>query len=689
MSFIKTILKFTLMSMVLQIPLIGQSVPWTYSSSPSTHYITINTTANPSFEGNLLSNGDAIGAFYFDQGQTICAGYGIWSTSTGTSIIAFGANGTISGGFAIGETFTFRLWRQSTNCQSDLVQVTFTSTTSNPSLNATNQFVSGGLSEINSFTSTGYSIYYGGNSNISNFSFCLSNNTISGLYPSYYLTSILTSTGTIFSSRAGLSIQSATGFVDLINSLAGNYTISAFSGTCIDYTQTTIELLAGPSSSFTTNTTTCAFSNFVLQPTTVSGTYQWSTGQNSASISVTSSGNYFVTVTDLNNCFAIDTFNIAFKQPQISSKVLDTLMCPNTSFLISPASIPGSYLWSTGQTTQSITVTTAGIYTLTVIDSIGCTISKDTTVMSNFPPPSIQLGNDTSICFGGTIILKSKIPLVNYVWSTGSQNPTLTISSTGTYFLTANDSHNCSISDSIKVTIRNQNTITLGKDTSFCTNGSIILTPQSTNNIQSVLWNSGSTSNSLTVNSAGIYSVKVIDSYGCSSLDSIKITLKDITLGQLNYTVSNAKCNQLGQISVDLSTISGDTPPLQYTFVNILTNSTTNTLVNHLETSEGLYELRITDVRGCSATYPNTIQVSKTNDCKNPILAPDSNGLLGSVFIPFNGTTKIFDKNGNLKKQINAPNNWDGTDDGGSQLPMGDYFVIGTDGNTLTITIIK
>jgi len=71
--------------------------------------------------------------------------------------------------------------------------------------------------------------------------------------------------------------------------------------------------------------------------------------------------------------------------------------------------------------------------------------------------------------------------------------------------------------------IENKPTVFLGNDTSFCSNNSVLLNAKNPN--ASYVWEDGSTNQTHTVNSTGIYSVTVTNSGGCSSSDSIVITV--------------------------------------------------------------------------------------------------------------------------------------------------------------------
>ncbi len=114
-----------------------------------------------------------------------------------------------------------------------------------------------------------------------------------------------------------------------------------------------------------------------------------------------------------------------------------TTFCAGGSVTLTSSSATGN-LWSTGETTQSIIVSTAGTYTVTVTTA-GCTSapSAGTTVTVNpLPPtPTITAGGPTTFCTGGSVVLTSSSATGN-LWSTGATTASITVTTGGTYTVT-------------------------------------------------------------------------------------------------------------------------------------------------------------------------------------------------------------------------------------------------------------
>lgn len=228
----------------------------------------------------------------------------------------------------------------------------------------------------------------------------------------------------------------------------------------------------------------------------------------------------------------------------------------------------------------------------------------------------------------------------------------------------------------------------LGKDTSICQGDSIRLKPSLTNG--SFLWSTNkSTANYLDVKTADKYWLKYTDTNNCAVSDTILVTINQLDLSSLKTSVTNATCKMPGLVHINENTIKGR-KPFQYTITNELTGHIIETHANTINLNDGTNLLSIQDANGCIAQCPTTITIARAENCKHPILAPDSQGEFGSFYIPYHaGIAKIYDRSGKLKKQMHLPANWDGKDESGNIVPMGDYYIVCEGEKSLTVTVIK
>lgn len=115
--------------------------------------------------------------------------------------------------------------------------------------------------------------------------------------------------------------------------------------------------------------------------------YLWSTGETTSTIEVTAADSYSVTVIDVNNCESVsNSFSISnAPEPQILSSGTPNL-CDGDIAQLTVDGVFSSYLWSNGETTNSIEVTSSNTYSVTVDDGNGCTSSTSKTITFNNLP---------------------------------------------------------------------------------------------------------------------------------------------------------------------------------------------------------------------------------------------------------------------------------------------------------------
>jgi gliding motility-associated-like protein len=199
----------------------------------------------------------------------------------------------------------------------------------------------------------------------------------------------------------------------------------------------------------------------------------------------------------------------------------DTSFCEGPSKQIT-ANIPNAqYAWSTGATTQSITVSQSGKYWVDVTAASG--VYSDTIEITVKPFPRVNFGSDTTICEGSSITLDATHPGATYYWSNGATTPTITVSQPGKYtgVVTLDG---CSDGDSIKIFTTKAPSFILGPDGILCNNQSVNIEvhyPGAT-----YQWQDGSTDSVYTISRAGRYEITVTNACG-STTDDIQFTAVD------------------------------------------------------------------------------------------------------------------------------------------------------------------
>ena len=164
------------------------------------------------------------------------------------------------------------------------------------------------------------------------------------------------------------------------------YTATGNDGFCTSAGSTTITVNALPSVSISGTLTYCIGSNTTLDAGAGFASYSWSSGETTQTISATA-GNYTVTVTDSNGCSntsaQVTVTELALPTVAISGTLSYCAGPGSNTTLIATAGL-SSYLWSSGETTQSITAT-AGSYTVTGTDSNGCSNTSSSVTVTETP----------------------------------------------------------------------------------------------------------------------------------------------------------------------------------------------------------------------------------------------------------------------------------------------------------------
>ncbi len=313
-----------------------------------------------------------------------------------------------------------------------------------------------------------------------------------------------------------------------INAGAGNWSVQVTVNGCTGSDDLVIATHTPPTVALGNDTTLCPGATLVLNASVPGGTYLWQNGTTASSFVVSAAGNYSVTVTDANTCAASDAISVSYAAPVPVFLGNDTTLCAGATLTLNTA-VPGaSYLWSTGATTPSIAVSTAGAYSVSVTQG-SCAVA-DAINVGTVAPPSVFLGNDTTLCPGATLALNATQAGVSYLWQDGSTTATFTVQSPGAYSVALTDANGCSGGDQIDVLYASPNAVDLGPDQAVCQGTTVTLDatlPGST-----YLWSTGSTAATISVANAGTYAVEVMQG-ACSVTDTVVITTLSVPVVDL------------------------------------------------------------------------------------------------------------------------------------------------------------
>ncbi len=220
-------------------------------------------------------------------------------------------------------------------------------------------------------------------------------------------------------------------------------------------------------------------------------------------------------------------------------------ICEGESIILDAKNPGAKYLWSTGETSQTIEVKNSNTYQVEVTDNNNCTGQHEIKITVN-QNPIVFLGADTSICEGEKLTLDTKLQGGEYEWNNAQKTKQITIDQSGEYWVNFTDNKGCKGHDTIFVAIHPKPIFSLGKDLKICKDESIVLNPQIT--VHSYQWNTGETTKTIQINNTGLYSLTVTNEFNCKTSDEITISPKilvnlgrDTTICKGTNLILNAK----------------------------------------------------------------------------------------------------------------------------------------------------
>jgi gliding motility-associated-like protein len=294
---------------------------------------------------------------------------------------------------------------------------------------------------------------------------------------------------------------------------AGMYWLQLQKNGCGAADTISVSTRQGPPLNLGSDKVLCPDSGFLLNAYDPSiASYSWQDKSTQAQITVNKPGSYWVSVTGANGCFNYDTVQIINSSLTGFSLGKDTTLCDGSS-LGYQFSLPGaSYLWNTGAVANSFFITQPGDYWLQVAQD-GC-VKRDSITVGFVARPSVNLGNDTTLCEGATKVLDASNSNASYLWNTGATGSAITVSKKGVYWVEANRS-GCVVGDTIRIDYNNLPRVSFDQDTVLCIGQTLVLKPQVSNG--SPIWQDGSGGATYTVSQPGTYKINVSNQCGTVS----------------------------------------------------------------------------------------------------------------------------------------------------------------------------
>ncbi len=266
------------------------------------------------------------------------------------------------------------------------------------------------------------------------------------------------------------------------------------------------------------DSTLCTGSTVDLNAGPSSYSYIWSGGETTNIISVQSTGNYSVTVTN-GTCVGNDNIQISFNVPPVFSLGNDTLLCNGATYIITAPS-GYNYLWSTGEITQNISVTNSNSYSVVLNDGY-CT-GTDLVNVTFFDPQFVDIGPDLIMCKGDVTTITSVLSGQQNLWSTGQTTPFISVMDSGIYWL-QQTYQGCVSLDSVHIAVMPKPYVVLPDDISYCGLDPLEITAYTFS--QNIIWSTGESTNPVYVKEFPATIWAVVTNGYCSSTDTMNIDL--------------------------------------------------------------------------------------------------------------------------------------------------------------------
>ena len=361
------------------------------------------------------------------------------------------------------------------------------------------------------------------------------------------------------------------------------------------------------------DTTLCAGDSTQLDAGNPGSTYLWSTGETTQTIQAKTAGQYFVAVTGATGCIGRDTMNVtAVNSLPVVNLGNDTSICTGDSLILDALNVGSTYVWNDASTAQTLVGKTVGQYFVAVTDANGC-IGRDTTNITGLNAlPAVNLGNDTSICAGDSLIIDALNVGSTYLWNDASTNQTLVAKAVGQYFVVVTNANGCIGRDTTNLTaLISLPLVNLGNDTTICAGTSLTLDAQNVGS--TYLWNDASSNQTLIANAVGQYYVAVTAN-GCVGRDTMNITgLSPALIVDLGNDTSFCSGNSL--------TLDAGNPGASYLWNDASSSQTLS--VNAI----GQYFVTVTNVAGCIGR--DTMNVTAIDTVPFVDLGPDPTTICG------------------------------------------------------------
>ncbi|WP_337045367.1 immunoglobulin domain-containing protein, partial [Emticicia sp. 17c] len=375
------------------------------------------------------------------------------------------------------------------------------------------------------------------------------------------------------------------------------------------------------------NLVVCSPSTLTLTASCATGTVLWSNSSTGTSLTLSSVGTYAISAKCVSNGCESDassTSNLEIKAKPTAPTVtppVNLVVCSPSTLTLTASCATGTVLWSNSSTGTSLTLSSVGTYAISAkCVSNGCESNASSTtnleIKAKPTAPTVTPPVNLVVCSPTTLTLTASCATGTVLWSNSSTGTSLTLSSVGTYAISAKCvsngcESNASSTTNLEIKAKpTAPTVTPPVNLVICSPSTLTLTASCATG--TVLWSNSSTGTSLTLSSVGTYAISAkCVSNGCES-DASSTSNLEIKEAPV-VTATNTGPYTVGQTINLIGTGNGT---YSWSGPNNFTSASSNpSIPNALSVNGGTYTLTIVNINQCSTSATTNVTVNGIDPC--------------------------------------------------------------------------